>query len=275
MQIETAMNILGQEKLLAKIDAYSIATFPKSTIVLGPFGCGKHLLTTYVASKFNLQIVDITESISQEFIEEISLRVIPTLYIIDSSKIVDRQQNMILKFLEEPPLYAFIFILSEDRVNLLSTILNRCVVFEFEQYSKEILLQFVDDSVDKELALSVCVTPGQLKQLKMTDLSSMKELCLKMVEKTHLASFPNMLSISNKLNYKDEFDKHDVNIFFNMMIYVLFNEYLTTNESKVLDMYFTTLEYIKMMRDKRLNRKYIVENYLTNLWKSARMAKEG
>lgn len=268
------MNILGQEKLLAKIDSYSIATYPKSTLVLGSFGCGKHLLSKYIANKFNLQLIDITEFISQEFIDDIYLRVIPTLYIIDASKIVERQQNMILKLLEEPSMYALILILSEDRVNLLSTILNRCVVLEFEQYSRDTLLQFVDDSVDKELALSVCVTPGQLKLLKMTNLSDMRDLCLKMLKKTHLASFPNMLSISEKLNYKDEFDKYEVTMFFNMMTHVLFNEYLTTRDEKALSMYFTTIKYIKMMRDRRLNRKYIVENYLTNLWKSDRETKE-
>jgi|GEM_PF-5727622 replication-associated recombination protein RarA len=264
------MNILGQEKLLSKLNLYTSNTFPKSSIVLGPFGCGKHLFARHVATKFNLELIDITENISQEFIESIYLRVIPTLYVIDASKIVERQQNMILKFLEEPSIYTFIIILAENRVSLLPTILNRCVEFEFEQYTRETLLQFVDDSIDKELALSVCVTPGQLKLLKMTNLSELKELCLKMAKKTAIASFPNMLSISDKLNYKDEFDKYDVNIFLNMVIQTLSSEYKMNNDKKIFDMYMTTLKYTKMLRDKRLNKRYIIEKYLSDLWKEAR-----
>ena len=86
---------------------------------------------------------------------------------------------MILKTLEEPTEYTFIIILAEDRVNLLETILNRAVILEFEQYSQEVLLNFVDESVDKDLALTVCKTPGQLKSLKMTNLSELQSLCLK------------------------------------------------------------------------------------------------
>ena len=137
-------------------------------------------------------------------------------------------------------------------------------------YPLKLAGEFVDDSIDKELALSVCVTPGQLKLLKMTNLSELKELCLKMTKKTAIASFPNMLSISNKLNYKDEFDKYDVNIFLNMMIQTLSSEYKMNNDKKIFDMYMTTLKYTKMLRDRRLNKRYIIEKYLSDLWKEAR-----
>lgn len=264
------MNILGQEKLLAQINSYSHETYPKSVILLGSFGCGKHLMSTYIANKFNLELLDITENISQEFIDSISTRVTQSLYIIDASKILERHQNILLKFLEEPPAYSHILILAEDRVNLLPTILNRCVILEFEQYSRDVLLQFIDSSIDNELALSVCSTPGQLKTLTMTNLSELHELCLKMVEKTHVATFPNTLTISEKLNYKDEFNKYDVNIFFNMLTQVLFDEYKNTNNQKVLYMYFTTIDYIKKIHDKRINRKHLVENYLSTLWQGVR-----
>ena len=35
-------------------------------------------------------------------------------------------------------------------------------------------------------------------------------------------------------------------------------------------MYMTTLKYTKMLRDKRLNKRYIIEKYLSDLWKEAR-----
>ena len=79
-----------------------------------------------------------------------------------------------------------------------------------------------------------------------------------------------MLSISDKLNYKDEFDKYDVNIFLNMMIQTLSSEYKMNNDKKIFDMYMTTLKYTKMLRDRRLNKRYIIEKYLSDLWKEGK-----
>lgn len=270
MSIEVYMKILGQEKLLSKINSYTYQTYPKSVILLGAFGSGKHLMSSYIADRFKLELIDITEQISQEFINNISARVTPSLYVIDASKIDDRKQNMILKFLEEPSEYSFIIILAEDRVNLLPTIMNRCIIFEVEQYSRSVLEQFVDSSVDKELALSVCPTPGQLKALTLVNLSDLHVLCTKMVQKTSIASYPNTLSISDKLNYKDEFNKFDVELFFNMLTHVMLNEFKTTNDKKILILYNITVEYVKKMRNKRLNRKHLVENYLSALWQGVR-----
>lgn len=265
------MNILGQEKLLSQINSYTNKTFPKTTILLGDFGCGKHLMSEYVAEMLRIDLVDITEDISLELLEEISLRVVTTLYVIDATQIDERKQNMILKFLEEPSSYAFIMLLVEDRVNLLPTVLNRCTILEFEQYSKDVLLNFIDNSVDTNLALNVCNTPGQLKRLKMTNLSELYELCLKMVYKTEIASFPNTLTISNKLNYTDEFDKYDAQLFLKMLIYVIITEYQKTNNPKILKMYYLTNEYIKKLRYKKLNKKHLIENYLTRLWQEVRI----
>lgn len=264
------MEILGQEKLLSKLSSYSYSTFPRSSILLGPNGCGKKTVSAFIASKFNLELVNMTEEITQEFITNISLRVIPTLYVIDASLINERQQNMILKFLEEPNDYSFIVILTRDRVSLLPTIVNRCVVFEFERYTKEVLSMFIDSSVDKELALNVCSTPGQLQELKMINMNELHELCKKIVSKMSVASFPNTLTISDKLNFKDEYNKFGVDMFFNMLIYVLFTSYKDTNDKNALNMYLTTVDYAKKMRDKRLNFKHMVENYLSALWKKVR-----
>lgn len=265
------MNILGQDKLLATISSYTYNTFPKSVILLGEQGCGKHLTASFVAEKFGLELLDITELISQEFINEVSARVIPTLYVIDASKITDRHQNMILKFLEEPTEYVFIMILCEDKVNLLPTIINRCVTLEFAQYSDDLLKSFItDESIDKDLAISICRTPGQLKSLAMIDMSSLRDLCTKMVSKLSVASYTNTLSISDKLNYKDEYNKFDVKLFFNMLINALFEDYKKTNNQQSLKMYLIAIEYVKKMRDKRVNRKYLVENFLSTIWQEVR-----
>ena len=50
------MMILGQEKICAKIDALTLDSFPRSLMLVGAKGSGKHLITEYVSKKFNLII---------------------------------------------------------------------------------------------------------------------------------------------------------------------------------------------------------------------------
>ena len=49
------MNIIGQTKLLSKIDTYyTMNSLPKIMMFLGLTGCGKHLVAKYVAETFKL-----------------------------------------------------------------------------------------------------------------------------------------------------------------------------------------------------------------------------
>ena len=91
--------MVGQEKLLQLLDRYILtATLPRTLLLEGDYGCGKHALTTYIAERLALPILDITETLSLEVLQQITLKPVPQVYLIDSTKISIREQNMILKF---------------------------------------------------------------------------------------------------------------------------------------------------------------------------------
>ena len=52
-------NIVGQEKLVNKLNNYNINTLPHALLFIGPKGCGKHLIASYVAEKLALELVSI------------------------------------------------------------------------------------------------------------------------------------------------------------------------------------------------------------------------
>jgi hypothetical protein len=79
-----------------------------------------------------------------------------------------------------------------------------------------------------------------------------------------------MLSISEKLNYKDDLNKYDVDLFFSMLTQVMFDEYRQTNTQNVITMYLKTIDCMKKLVDRKLNRRHLVENYLSNLWQEVR-----
>lgn len=265
------MEIIGQEKLKQCLNKFSIDTFPHSTILLGTRGCGKHLFANMIASDIlKLNVMDITSNISYEFIEEIYQKALPAVYLIDGTVISEKQQNAILKFIEEPLQTCYVIILCENKTNLLNTVLNRCQVFEFEQYKKNELEKFLKDDVDKELVLNICNTPGKLLNISNKQLKDCYNLCNTIIDKMSVANYANTLTISDKINYKDNYDKFDVDTFFDTMVFALFNKSKVESNKNILPMYLSTIEHRKQLRDKRLNKQYLIENYLTDLWKIVR-----
>lgn len=267
--------MIGQSKLLAKINSYSVTTFPHTVLFVGDFGCGKHLLATEIAKKFNFDILDITEKITLDFLEEIKLKVMPTVYIIDLTKLTDKQQNVILKFTEEPVDSAYIIMLAENKLNVIGTLLNRCVMFEFAPYTAQELAKFIEpgDLNNSKDILRVCKTPGQIKITNANNLKQLQQDCETIINNVDKVNYPSIISFSKRINFKDEYDKYNINIFFNVFIDTLYQTYLQTKSNKVLSYYKLTINYLKRLRDSRLNKELFMENYLSALWQESRAGK--
>ena len=262
-------DIVGQDNLIKKLNNYTLDTFPHSIILSGEEGSGKHMISNYISENIlKLPLIDISDKISYETIDNIYRNPNPTIYFINTSSLVEKEQNSLLKFIEEPFKSIFIIIACENLNILLNTVLNRCVVFELEEYRKEDLKKFIPSNLEnKDLILNVVKTPGKLINTNIYNLTGLFDLCDKIIEKLGLASYANTLSISDKLNYKDNYDKYDLNIFFDTLLYKLYLKYKEENNSLLLDMYLLTVDYRKKLVDKRLNKEILIQNYLTNLWK--------
>ena len=122
--------IIGQEIICNKIDNSTLDTFPRTLMLVGAKGAGKHLICSYIADKFKLMQLDITDEISLDLIDEISQRVEPYLYLIRVNDISIKEQNIILKFLEEPLANSFIVLLAEATGDILDTVMNRCLLLQ-------------------------------------------------------------------------------------------------------------------------------------------------
>ena len=79
------------------INNYNIDNLPHSIILCGKEGCGKHILGQYISDKFNLNVLDITDNLSEELINNIYRNSTPRLYQVDLRKITEKDQNILLK----------------------------------------------------------------------------------------------------------------------------------------------------------------------------------
>lgn len=264
--------MIGQKRLLNVIDNYTIDTFPRSVILIGDQGCGKHTLVNYISQNIlKLPIIDITDNLSNELIDAIYRNPNPNIYIIDLNKLTEKSQNVILKFVEEPLNNSFIMLLCDSKNYILNTVLNRCIIFEFEKYTYDELKTFLPEiNLDKNIVINALKTPGKLKAINVNTLNSMVELSLKIIDKLKLSNIGNALTISNNINFKDEYDKFDLNIFLDILSYLMYNRFLTTNDKSVLGMYKKLAEQRKSMLDLRINKRLMFEHLLIDLWKGVK-----
>lgn len=263
--------MIGQIKLLTRINTFTIDTFPRSSLLIAEKGMGKHTLVNYINENIlKVPLLDITETISSELIDQIYRNPNPGIYLVNLSDMTEKEQNIMLKFIEEPLNNAFIILLAENQSMVLETVINRCVVFEFENYTKAELKTFISDKDDAELILTAVGSPGKLLTTNTQNIKDIIDMCEKIVSKLGQANYANTLSIANKINFKDSFDKFDFDIFMNSLSYLMFSNYLKTNDKILLKMYELTRDQRKLLIDKRLNREIFFNNYITKLWKVAK-----
>ena len=266
--------MIGQEKLLNKLKTFSLNTLPHTLLFVGKKGCGKHTIVQELSSYFGVEVVDISEDINNDFLSEIYLRTFDLFYLIDVEKITERNQNTLLKILEEPPKNAYMILISTSKSALLNTVLNRCMIYEFEDYKREELNKFIKEDSYREKALDVCTTPGQLITLNYTTLDDINESIKKLLEKLNVVLLPSLLNLVDRINYSDEYDKFDLDVFLNVFEKRLL-EVILNNDNKMnyIRVYNILCKYRVLFEDGRLKKNLLFENMLIEMWEEARKEK--
>ena len=262
------MNIIGQNKLLSIIDSYyAKQNLSKTLLFLGPAGCGKHTLAKYITEKFNLDLVELDDSITTENIEDYLHSTIDTMYLIDLNRFSEKQQNQVLKFIEEPSKSVYITLIANSEAGILNTILNRCIKYTFEPYTKEQVEQITNTAVN-ELAFTILKTPGKLINLTDKSFNDILELADKIVHKMNYATYANALSVSTKINYKDLYNKIDFNLFFDVVEYLALEDYKKTSNEQSFTIFKITNKYKQYATQTNLIKEMLMINYLTDLWEA-------
>ena len=265
------MNIIGQSKLLSKINTYyTMKSLPKTMMFLGQAGCGKHTIAKYVADKFELELVEIDDTVNAADLDSFLYRTINTLYLIDLNKFSEKQQNQFLKFIEEPSKTVYIVLITDSEVNVLNTILNRCIKYHFEQYTKE-QIEAITGSKVNDLAFDIFKTPGKLLNLTDESFKAVIDLADAVVHKINYAKYPNALVISTKINYKDLYNKIDFNLFFDTVEYLAFEDFKINNNNHSLIIFNITNKFKQYATRQNVIKEMLMFNYLTALWEAVQV----
>lgn len=261
--------MIGQDKLISKIENINSDTLPHSLILLGEKGSGRHTIFNMIVNKMCLPYFDITDKLSHELIDEIYLKVEPIIYLIDVDNISVKESNMILKLVEEPLKNAFIVFIGNNKANILPTILNRCQIWELERYTEEQLRYFLttvcDNYPDYFGMLDYCNTPGDvlyLIQLNFNGLNDMKSMSGLIIDHIGTANFANTLTISDKLAFKNETDKWDYDIFIKVLHKEIYKRLVDNYSQPLYNIYVISSSLLKDSTIPHMNKKHLFENFL-------------
>jgi replication-associated recombination protein RarA len=259
--------VIGQTKLMSIIDSYTIHTLPKAMMLIGQAGCGKHTISKYISEKFNLDYVEIEESVSSVDIENFLYSTINTLYVIDLTKFSEKQQNQFLKFIEEPSKTVHIVLTAGSEAGVLNTVLNRCTKYAFEPYTKQEVEQITGTAVN-EHAFTIFKTPGKLLNMTDSSFNSIITLADNLVKNICTAKYANALVISTKINYKDLYNKVDFNLFFDAVEYLALEDFKANNTQRSFTIFKITNQFKQYATQSNLIKETLMLNYLTTLWEA-------
>lgn len=253
--------IVGQQKICTRIDASTLDNFPRTLLLLGEYGSGKHLIVNYIADKFELEIEDISDNLTLETIDNITHRTSPKIYVINSKKLTIKNENVILKFLEEPLKNSFVVVLCEHKSSIIPTVWNRCQVWELSTYEQDFLTTFTQDKND--YLLRVANTPGKVLEYQHYPLKEMFDLANKIFNSIQKANFANVLTISRFIAFKNEKDKFDFNLFLDILLEVCKEMYWNTKVTS--GVYWLTNKLNNNKHIFNIDKKSLFEHYLIEL----------
>lgn len=259
--------VIGQIKLMSIIDSYTIQTLPKALMFIGQAGCGKHAVSKYISEKFNLDYVEIDESVSSAEIEDFLYRTINTLYVIDLTKFSEKQQNTFLKVLEEASSTTYFILTACSEAGVLNTVLNRCIKYTFEPYTKQEVEQITGTTANEQ-AFTIFKTPGKLLNMTDSSFNNIIALANSMVKNIHAAKYANALVISTKINYKDLYNKVDFNLFFDAVEYLALEDFKVNSTQRSFTIFKITNQFKQYATQSNLIKETLMLNYLTTLWEA-------
>lgn len=256
--------IKDQEFITEQFNNFTLDTLPHTILLVGKFGCGKHFLVNQLCSKLSLGLEQIDDTLNLELLNKINELNIPTVCLFNGSAITIKEESVLLKFIEEPKSNIFNIILCESAVNMLDTIINRCTVYRFKDYTINYLKSILEDDY-QDFIYTIADTPGKLKTWNINSIPAVKDFCNKILQAIPKLSLTNILTAVDKIDFKHEDNsKYNFELFITVLLYCA-KENVILNIPNAFNVYKLTNSFYNNIYITNLNKVYLFENYLYNL----------
>ena len=267
--------MVGQENLLNKIPD-TLDKFPHTLLIEGPKGSGKHLFFNELCKKFNVESINFKElGVNNKTINDLLLS--PTVHfcLVDLIGLSIKEQNIMLKFLEEPLNQCYIVLLCEDSAQVLPTVFNRCQHWKMEIYTKEQLKIFYNEYIlynefyyENEKIFDIAETPGDIIELLNSNVNDVFSLIENIICNIGNANFSNVLVLVDKIKeFNNEKGIVSFDIFLKMFLYITREQIKKDSNIKLYNVYRRVQDLYKFHKipNLKLNEKQLYEKFLLDL----------
>lgn len=264
--------IIGQDRLRARINSYTAETLPKTLLFIGPAGCGKRLFSLELANQVKLPLVDIEDNVTADQLIEYSQKPYKTIYRINLNNFNEKMQNQFLKFIEEPADSVYVILLADSEIGILPTILNRCIKLPFAEYTKDELKEcaWMINDIDDQLIFEVCKTPGQFYDVSPSMFVFLHKDAENLIRFSTKLSYAQIMAFYQKVNLKEDYNKYDLDVTLNTLEYLSFKLYKEENLPKAYEIYKIINNTKQQLRFRTLAKEPLIFSMLNDIYKETR-----
>lgn len=263
--------MIGQVNLLRNIDKI-ITSYPKFSIIVGPKGSGKKLITKYICKKLNLHVIPFGTKIDEvrEIIELSYEQKDPVCYVCyDADSMSLGAKNCLLKITEEPPNNAYFILTLQSMSNTLETIKSRGTVLSLDEYTEDELLSYRKykdyspkyDNIIKEF----CTTTGEIDELFKSNIDDFYKFAETVAYQIHIPTTGNIFKISKTIKAKDTETGYDPILLFKFVRTLFLKKVIETKKPQYLYASMVTSECLRDLSIASLNKVGTVDNWIMSV----------
>jgi DNA polymerase III gamma/tau subunit len=212
-----------------------------------------------------LPLHTVDKDVSAEELSEYTFSTVKTIYLINLDSFTEKQQNILLKFIEEPSDTVFVILTTSAPARVLDTILNRCIRHTFANYTADELTQILNKTVDAQM-LNIFKTPGKLKMLTEKSFIDTLAMATTIVVGQRPANYAQFLALITQVNFKDLYDKVDLQLLLDAVEYLAFNDFVQNRSKQSGRILELTTQFRQHAVQSTFIKEMLMVNYLLHVW---------
>ncbi len=266
--------MIGQERLLTRIDKMIEAGFPRFTIICGETNSGKKTIAKSIAKKLNAHLIisEIKVDNIREIIELSYKQSEPILYLIpDTDKMSNAAKNALLKVTEEPPRKAYFIMTLKDINNTLETLKSRATVLNIDPYTPKEILDYAEfkqyelSKEEQDIVSNLCTVPGEVDLLMRYNILEFYDFVEKVIDNIGIVNGANAFKIGLKLNYKDNDGGWDISLFLRAIMFVCRDRMIEEPLPQYKESIRITSKYLSQLNITGINKSSTIDMWILEM----------
>lgn len=266
--------MIGQERLLNRIDKMIGAGFPRFTIICGNKNSGRKMIANKIAKGLNAHLINSSIKVDdvREIIDLSYKQSEPTVYLLaDVDKMSPAAKNALLKITEEPPRKAYFIMTLQDINNTLGTLKSRGTVLNIDPYTPDNLLDYAEANKyelteeEQEIVSNICTVPGEVDLVVRYNISEFYDFVKTVIQSIGVVNGANAFKIGQRLSYKEDDGGWDIALFMRAIMYLCRKKMDTEPLPQYRDSIRVTSKYLSQLSITGINKPSTIDMWILEM----------